>query len=390
MSIDPSPGPEWKTPAGPALSPPASRVSAWTPRSASPTSMCLPALMAPAIERYVQSVSDVCDAVGMDTPSVADEVPRRLNAWWIGVFALASLVFFFLAGAGVAPAQDEPEDDILFNNDYCLGCHSQEGMQTTLPSGEVLDLTFDLDAFDTSVHGEFDIPCALCHTDITPFPHEPITSLDARAFTIERAVALCVREDVLEVYTELIVGLVRQISAVQTSIRHFDHLIEKRSSEHQDVRIFNTLPGAGAALAARLLGFFGSDRDKYESAAALQKHSGVAPITKQSGKMHFVHRRYACNKFWRQTFVEWAAQSVMKSLWAKAYYLQQKAKGQRHQSILRSLAYKWQRIVFRCWKNHENYDEKRYLQVFEKRSSPLLPIIADIRKTHPKLCEQFA
>jgi hypothetical protein len=59
----------------------------------------------------------------------------------------------------------------------------------------------------------------------------------------------------------------------------------------------------------------------------VQNHSGVAPVTKQSGKMFFVHRRYACCKFWRQTFIEWAGQTVMKSRWAKAYYHQQKQKG---------------------------------------------------------------
>lgn len=152
--------------------------------------------------------------------------------------------------------------------------------------------------------------------------------------------------------------------------------------------IRTSLPGAGPAFAARLLGFFGGDRSKYGSAAEIQKHSGVAPITKQSGKMHFVHRRYACNKFWRQTFVEWAAQTVMKSLWAKAYYQQQEARGQRHQSILRGLAYKWQRILFRCWQNNQRYDESHYLQALKRSSSPLLPIIAKIRKSHPHLCEQ--
>lgn len=213
--------------------------------------------------------------------------------------------------------------------------------------------------------------------------------IEKRLQIIRNAVPLCTREPILEVYTELILGLVRQISAVQTAIQRFDRLTEERTSEHQDARIFRTLPGAGAALSARLLGYFGSDRSKYENAAALQMHSGVAPITKQSGKMHFVHRRYACNKFWRQTFVEWAAQTVMKSLWAKAYYQQQKAKGQHHQSILRGLAYKWQRILFRCWQNRETYDERRYLKALGRSSSPLLTIIAKIRKTHPKFCEQF-
>jgi len=177
---------------------------------------------------------------------------------------------------------------------------------------------------------------------------------------------------------------------VQTSILRFDGMIKDLTDEHQDARIFKSLPGAGSTFAARLLGYFGSDRAKYDSAAAVQKHSGVAPLTKQSGKMHFVHRRYACNKFWRQTFVEWAAQSVPKSLWAKAYYQQQKAKGHRHQSILRSLAYKWQRIIFRCWQNNETYDESRYLEALRKSSSPLLPIIDEIKKSTLKICEEIS
>lgn len=114
---------------------------------------------------------------------------RRAAASIARVAAAAGIGFLVLLGLGVgaAPAQDQPPDDIRFDNEYCLGCHAQEGMQTTLPSGEILDLTFDTPAFESSVHGSYQIPCALCHTDITPFPHHPISSLDARAFTIERA-----------------------------------------------------------------------------------------------------------------------------------------------------------------------------------------------------------
>lgn len=213
--------------------------------------------------------------------------------------------------------------------------------------------------------------------------------LEKRLETISGAVALCTDESILEVYTELILGLVGQIRAVQTSIKRFDDLIATKTTAHQDAWIFTRLPGAGPAFAARLLAFFGSDRSRYGNAAEIQKHSGIAPITRQSGKMHFVHRRYACNKFWRQTFVEWSAQTVIKSLWAKAYYQQQKAKGQRHQSILRGLAFKWQRILFRCWQNNEPYNEAKYLQALERSSSPLLTTIDDIRKTHPHLCEQM-
>lgn len=193
----------------------------------------------------------------------------------------------------------------------------------------------------------------------------------------------------LEAYAALIRALAVQVRRIQASIAHFDQLIADLAAQHEDIRIFQSLPGAGAALAPRLLAFFGSDRSRYQDAASLQKHSGVAPLTKQSGKTRFVHRRYACNKFWRQTFVEWAAQTVMKSLWAKAYYQQQKLKGHRHQSILRSLAFKWQRILFRCWQNREPYNERRYLDALRASSSPLLPFISEVRNSHPKLCEQI-
>ena len=65
----------------------------------------------------------------------------------------------------------------------------------------------------------------------------------------------------------------------------------------------------------------------------------------------------------------------MKSRWAKAYYLQQKEKGHRHHTILRGLAYKWIRIIHRCWQTAQPYDEDRYLAVLAKRKSPLIAII---------------
>ncbi|MGB0993979.1 MAG: transposase, partial [Akkermansiaceae bacterium] len=214
--------------------------------------------------------------------------------------------------------------------------------------------------------------------------------IEKRLKFIENSIPLCTNDGLLETYQLLVLSLVKQLAQTQTNILQFDQLIAQKAAQHGDAKLFSTLPGADPCFSARLLAFFGQDRARYQNAAELQKHSGVAPLTKQSGKMHFVHRRYACNKFWRQTFVEWAAQTVMKSLWAKAYYQQQKEKGHRHQSILRSLAYKWQRILFRCWQNNEHYDEKLYLQALEKRSSPLTKTIARIRKSHPKLSEQFS
>ena len=59
----------------------------------------------------------------------------------------------------------------------------------------------------------------------------------------------------------------------------------------------------------------------------------------------------------------------------RAYYDQQRARGAGHQAALRSLAFKWIRIIFRCWKKREEYDEVKYLQALKKAGSDVLNYI---------------
>lgn len=119
--------------------------------------------------------------------AVAGRTVRRLLGT-AGLVGAAMAVALLLLTAGTAGAQEEQDErDLRFDNGYCLGCHGQPGMETTLSSGEVLDLSFDVEAFERSVHGGFEIPCVLCHTDISEFPHEPITAADLREFAIQRA-----------------------------------------------------------------------------------------------------------------------------------------------------------------------------------------------------------
>jgi hypothetical protein len=84
----------------------------------------------------------------------------------------------------------------------------------------------------------------------------------------------------------------------------------------------------------------------------------------------------AAPKFLRQSFHEWAGHSIAHSLWARTYYRQQHSKGNGHHAAVRALAFKWIRIVFRCWKDKVAYDENRYLATLAKRGSPLGTIAA--------------
>jgi len=159
------------------------------------------------------------------------------------------------------------------------------------------------------------------------------------------------------------------IQTLNPVIVDYDRRIEKVFHEHPEANLFNKLPGAGPALAPRLLSFFGTDRSRYEAAGNVQSFSGIAPVTKSSGKSRVVYFRHACPKFDRQTFHEFARLSLAKCQWARNYVDYYTAKGKKFHAIIRALAFKWIRILFRCWKNRTPYDETQYMDNLKKRGS---------------------
>jgi len=139
-----------------------------------------------------------------------------------------------------------------------------------------------------------------------------------------------------------------------------------------DYPFFESLPGAGPVFASRLLAAFGEQRERYAGADELQQYAGIAPVTERSGQKTWIHWRTRCPSFLRQTFVEWAGETIPRSFWAGAYYRQQRDKGCSHQAAIRALAFEWIRILYRCWNNRTPYNESTYLNALKQRRSPLL------------------
>jgi transposase len=197
-----------------------------------------------------------------------------------------------------------------------------------------------------------------------------------RLHAIKAAIPLTTDEGVIAPHTLLVQALVHQLRVTLEAIATFDKAIAQRAQSHPDFPLFQALPGAGPVFASRLLVAFGEQRERYASAAALQKYAGIAPVTERSGKKSWVHWRLQCPKFLRQTFVEWAAESIRHSFWARVYYQQQRAKGQAHQAAVRALAFKWIRILYRCWQDYTPYDEAAYLNALNRRGSSLIHNLA--------------
>ncbi len=196
--------------------------------------------------------------------------------------------------------------------------------------------------------------------------------LDARLTAIKAATPLTLDAAVIMPHRLHALTLAEQLRVTPKAIRRFDDEIAGLAPKHPDYELFSALPGAGPALAPRLLVAFGEQRERFTSAAEVQQYCGFAPVTERSGKKHWVHWRWQCPTFLRQNFVEWAAQTINKSYWAGAYYRQQREKGCSYQAAVRALAFKWIRILFHCWQTRTPYNESTYLNALKRRGSPLL------------------
>ena len=181
----------------------------------------------------------------------------------------------------------------------------------------------------------------------------------ARPLTTDSAViqpALLVVETLLNIVHVLRAGIAKLEQAIATVF-----------AQHPDAAIFQSFPGAGQVLAPRLLVAFGSQRDRFANANEIQSYSGIAPVITRSGNSESIHFRRASPKFLRQTFHEYAAAFTQFCGWARAFYDKQKEKGKNHHAAVRSLAFKWIRILYRCWMDRVPYDEQRHLSSLAKR-----------------------
>jgi transposase len=168
--------------------------------------------------------------------------------------------------------------------------------------------------------------------------------------------------------------IVRQLQLLHEAIREYDKRIEQVTEAHPDFPLVDSFPGVGKALAPRLIAALGTQRDRFRSANELQSYTGIAPVQESSGKQNWVHVRRACPKFVRQTFQEWAQHSLPRSPWARAYYDQHRARGKQHHAIIRSLAFKWIRVLYRCWQNQTPYQEASYSTKLHSSSSVPTPV----------------
>jgi transposase len=194
--------------------------------------------------------------------------------------------------------------------------------------------------------------------------------VEQRLALIRQARALTTDEALVSVGIMQLHQLLDHLRVFHKHVPRLDAEIKAVFATHPNAALFRELPGAGPQLAPRLCVAFGTIQSLYPNPESMQKYAGVAPIREKSGNQVWIHWRWQAPKFLRQTFVEWAGQTIRYSAWAKVYYERMLKKGKKHAAILRSLAFRWIRILWRCWHDHVLYNEDRYLQQLIRRKSP--------------------
>jgi hypothetical protein len=175
----------------------------------------------------------------------------------------------------------------------------------------------------------------------------------ARPATTDQAV---IRSSVMVVH-----ALVEPGRCLAEASRRCEQEIDGLTRAHADVPIVASRPGAGPVHASRLISALGTDRSRYECVEDLRPFAGMAPIIARRGTTIVTHCRWFCPILLRQSFHEFAGQSIPYSRWAKAFYRQQCMRGKDHQAAVRSLACKWTRMIFQRGKRRTPYHERIYM-----------------------------
>jgi transposase len=211
--------------------------------------------------------------------------------------------------------------------------------------------------------------------------------IEERIAQIRQAVVATNDEALLQTALLCIQNSVAMLEILRAGIATFGQQIADVYREHPDRFIMESFPGAGPALEPRLIAAVGSMRDRFDCAGRLACFAGIAPVKESSGNAVWIHWRWICPKFIRQTFHEWAGCSIRTCGWAREYYDRQRSNQKGHHAAVRALAFKWIRIFFRCWRDRVPYSDELYLKALRKHDLKPAPGPVEIGW---KTCAGFA
>jgi hypothetical protein len=155
-------------------------------------------------------------------------------------------------------------------------------------------------------------------------------------------------------------AFVAVLSSLAAQIKALDAEIAEQLARHVDAPIFTSLPRSGTFRAARLLGEIGNCRARFPTPESLACLAGVAPSTRQSGKVKHVGFRWAADKQLREAVTDFAGDSRRANPWAADLYNRARARGHDHPHAVRILVLAWLYVIWHCWQDGVAYDPAKH------------------------------
>ena len=201
-------------------------------------------------------------------------------------------------------------------------------------------------------------------------------NIDERARDIQQSLRtehLSASPQVVRAFAATTRALVGLIGGLNTQIAVLESELADHFEQHPDAEIYRSLPGLGVVLGARVLGEFGDDPERYDSAKSRRNYAGTSPLTIASGRKHTVLARYVRNKRLYDAIDRWAQCALNSSPGCREFYDQRKAKGDLHHQALRALGNRLVGYLHGCLKHRTLYDEHT---AWAHRQTPQLDIAA--------------
>lgn len=173
--------------------------------------------------------------------------------------------------------------------------------------------------------------------------------------TVEAATAHC---------SSIIARLRLVCAQIKEADRTIDALLERwpgptgAVAAPNDVDILRSLPGAGRMVVTTLV-TEGAAMILARDYAALRLLSGVAPVTRQSGRSRFVAMRYACSRLLRDALFNWARVAIQLDPESRKRYAALRGKGHKHPRALRAIGDHLLCIACSMLKTGTLYDPER-------------------------------
>ena len=150
---------------------------------------------------------------------------------------------------------------------------------------------------------------------------------------------------------------VAQISEINRQITELEAELTSHFEQHPDAALYRSLPGLGVVLGARVLGEFGDDPERYDSAKSRRNYAGTSPLTVASGRKRIVRARFVRNRRLSAAADQWALCSLQASPGCHDFYQRRRAAGDLHHQALRALGNRLVGYLHGCLRTRTHYDE---------------------------------